>query len=235
LSVKPANFDYSLKVSARARHVRLAIKPYQGLEVVIPRRFPKKQIPRILQQHEEWITAQLKKHQQSLLPVALPDSIHIAFNNCVYAIEYKQASTASVLELDGQVKTFHSDGHQAVHLLRSWIRDKARKELLPKLEEIAHETGFNFKKGIVRSQKSRWGSCSSSGTISLNDQLLFLPQQTARYLMIHELCHTHHMNHSREFWKLVEKHCHDFKQHERVLTKGREKIPHWFLQDLYSV
>lgn len=231
---KSTNFKYSLKVSARARYVRLAIKPYQGLEVVIPKRFPKKQIPRILQQHEEWITTQLQNHQHSLQPVELPGHVSITLTDTDFPVRYEPSSKPALRERQDHLNILHSTDLQAVELLRAWIRDKAKKVLNAKLEDVAGEFGFNYKKCIIRSQKSRWGSRSSSGTISLNDQLLFMPAQTVQYLMIHELCHTHHMNHSRQFWRLVEKYCADYKKHEQVLAQRKEWVPDWFLQNLYS-
>jgi predicted metal-dependent hydrolase len=86
----------------------------------------------------------------------------------------------------------------------------------------------------IRSQKTRWGSCSIRGNISLNDQLLFMPAKTVEYLMIHELCHTRHLNHSTAFWSLVEHHCADYRNHEQLLGKSRNHIPDWFLLDLYN-
>lgn len=226
-------FSYSLRVSARARHVRLAIKPYLGLEVVIPKRFPKKQIPRILQQHEAWIAKQLEKHRGSLQGITLPDSIHIAFIDVTVSIQYEKSSRARVIEQGPLLIIKYSSDKQAIKLLRNWIRNKAKQLLIPELERVAHETGFKFNKTSIRSQKSRWGSCSSSGTISLNDQLLFMQPETVRYLMIHELCHTRQMNHSKAFWRLVESCCADFRLHENKLSSGRECVPAWFSRSLF--
>jgi hypothetical protein len=212
--------------------VRLAVKPYLGLEVVIPRRFPRKQIPRILQQHEVWIIKQLEKLQQSLQPVRLPCSIQLTLSDETYPIEYAESARSALREQAEGLIIQHDSGQQAITLLRRWIRRKAQALLTPQLEGIAEEFGFQFKKTSVRSQKSRWGSCSSSGTISLNDQLVFMPATTVRYLMIHELCHTRHMNHSRAYWQLVESCCADFKTHEKVLAQGRQRVPEWFLKDL---
>ena len=63
---------------------------------------------------------------------------------------------------------------------------------------------------------------------------MFLPADTVRYLMIHELCHTHHLNHSRAFWQLVERCCPDYRTHEQVLNRGRDLVPDWFLFSLYQ-
>lgn len=234
LSFTKQPIEYSIRVSVRARHVRLAVKPYHGLEVVIPKRFPRKQIPLILQQHEAWITNQLHKHEQLVASVSLPETIELLSMDNIITVEYDSHQSTRMIETSNHLKLGHTDRDRTLKSLRQWIRKKARQTLIPQLEQTAQEFGFNFKKTSIRSQKSRWGSCSSSGTISLNDQLLFMPPATVRYLMIHELCHTRYMNHSAAFWKLVETCCPEFRQHEKNLALGREFVPEWFRYSLFS-
>ena len=212
-------FDYSLRVSQKARYARLQIKPYQGLEVVIPARFPKKAVPELIRQHSEWIVQQLNKHREQFVKPKLPLQIPIAINDSVITIDAEIFANQSYQQsLDG---------------LRQKIRKQAWAILPPMLQSVSLECELTFKKVSIRSQKTRWGSCSSRGTISLNDQLLFVPAQTARYLMIHELCHTKHMNHSKTFWQLVASHCADFRYHENVLNQARRWIPDWYQYSLY--
>ncbi|MFT4608126.1 MAG: putative metal-dependent hydrolase [Gammaproteobacteria bacterium] len=229
-------FDYSLRVSSRAKHPRLQIKPFGGLEVVIPSRFPKKAVPELVNRHAQWIEMQLQK-QISAEP-ALPDHILLGFDDSHWPIVYEHqlaTNSANQIVIDSKIDAeSDADSHaNKVWQLRNWVRQKAWRLLPPLLEQLSQQTGLTYKKISIRSQKSRWGSCSSSGTISVNDQLLFLPRATAAYLMIHELCHTQHMNHSSRFWQLVEAHCADFRDHEGLLNQARSKIPDWFLRDLY--
>lgn len=231
-------FDYSIRTSKRVRSARIVIKPYQGLEVVIPPRFPKKQIPRILQQHEDWITKQLEKHANCFQPPMLPDALSIRMTDQNYAIEYRQNDqTTHKPRIHTELTTLtvnYQTQEQAIESLRHWVRSQAIELLTPALKNVKEEFGFDYKRVSIRSQKSRWGSCSNSGTISLNDQLLFMPKETVRYLMIHELCHTRHMNHSNKFWQLVEQCCPEFKQHELNLMRGREIVPDWFQHSLHN-
>ncbi len=210
-------FDYSLRVSRKARYARLQIKPYIGLEVVIPPQFPKRDVPELVRRHSQWIFQQLRKHRSSLETPELPAEIHFAFDDSVHypVVDHAKAYL-------NNLKT-----------LRRWTRDQAWELLPPLLQATSKETGLPFKKITIRSQKTRWGSCSSRGTISLNDQLLFVPQRTARYLMIHELCHTRHMNHSAKFWRLVQGYCLDYRYHEWALNQARGSIPEWYQYSLY--
>lgn len=229
-------FDYSLRVSSRAKHPKLRIKPFGGLEVVIPTRFPKKAVPELVNQHTQWIQTQLQKQQ--LAEPALPDDIQIGFDESHWPIVYEHRLATSSSNQIVIRSASHADSDEDKHIdqvwqLRNWVRQRAWRLLPPLLEQLSQQTGLTYKKISIRSQRTRWGSCSSTGTISVNDQLLFLPRATAAYLMIHELCHTQHMNHSSRFWHLVEEHCVDFRDHETQLNQARSNIPDWFLRDLY--
>ena len=211
-----ARFDYSIRVSRKARYAKLQIKPYHGLEVVIPTRFPKKAVPELIRQHGQWIEQQLEKHRQRYSKPDLPDELFLAIDN-------------STIKID---KFKSSDFEENIDQLREWIRQRAWEILPPMLDQVSKNCELSYRKLSIRSQKTRWGSCSSRGTISLNDQLLFVPSATAEYLMIHELCHTRYMNHSLKFWALVESHCPDFQNQETVLNRAREVIPEWFQYSL---
>jgi hypothetical protein len=108
-------------------------------------------------------------------------------------------STHSDLDLNGNV----SNCKGCVVLLRLWLQAQGRLYLVPWVEKISHETGLGIRTIQIRGQKTRWGSCSSKGTMSLNYKLLFLPPHLVRYIIIHELCHTVHLNHSRSFWSFM--------------------------------
>ncbi|MDH3633182.1 MAG: M48 family metallopeptidase [Gammaproteobacteria bacterium] len=238
-TVSPLALKWKLRVSPRARYARLQIKPYGGLEVIIPTRFPRNEVPDLVAKHEAWARRQLARQSKLRQSIRLPRLLTLAFDNSSIPVVYKGDSLQFNFDLFDEPSTdqivIQASGHrERVHELRDWIRSKAQASFPALLEQISTRTGLEFNKLSVRSQKTRWGSCSRRGNISLNDQLLFLPVKTVEYLMIHELCHTRHLNHSRAFWTLVEKHCSDFRAHEQLLSDSRNLVPDWFLLDLYS-
>lgn len=83
--------------------------------------------------------------------------------------------------------------------------------------------GFEFKKIVIRNQKTRWGSCSKTGTISFNYKIALLPPHLADYIIVHELCHLGEMNHSRKFWALVAHTMPDYRTVRSELN-GRKSL-----------
>lgn len=111
--------------------------------------------------------------------------------------------------------------------LRRWLLRRAKRELAPRLDTLAAETGIGYARCQVRIQRSCWGSRSSSGTISLNACLLFLEPALVRYLLVHELCHGVHMNHSRRYWRRVARHVPDYRELDRRLGDSWGAMPGW--------
>ena len=104
------------------------------------------------------------------------------------------------------------------------LRKQAKAYLPRRIDFLAEKYGFNFKKLRFSHTGTRWGSCSSSGTISLNIALMNLPHHLIDYVIIHELCHTRQMNHSSKFWQEVEKYCPDYKKYVQEIKQFSPSI-----------
>lgn len=85
-------------------------------------------------------------------------------------------------------------------------------------------TGGSFTRITIRDQKTRWGSCSAKGTLSFNWRLMLAPPAVLDYVVVHELCHLTHMNHSKAFWALVESVCPDYRTHRRWLKEHGQEL-----------
>ncbi len=104
------------------------------------------------------------------------------------------------------------------------LRKQAKAYLPRRIDFLAEKYGFSFEKLRFSHTGTRWGSCSSSGTISLNIALMNLPHHLIDYVIIHELCHTRQMNHSSKFWKEVEKYCPDYKKYVQEIKQFSPSI-----------
>ncbi len=100
-------------------------------------------------------------------------------------------------------------------------KNKIRRRIMERLKLYAPQMGVNFARVTVRDQKSRWGSCSSKGNLNFNYRLYYLPQELMDYVVVHELAHRIHMNHSREFWEVVAKYDADYKEHRKRIKEIR--------------
>ncbi len=101
---------------------------------------------------------------------------------------------------------------------------EARAVIFDRVQYYAEKYGFKFSKLRLSSAKTRWGSCSGNNTISINWNLVFAPLDIMDYVIIHELCHTKHHNHSQKFWDEVAKYIPDYKEKREWLKNNEHKI-----------
>ena len=101
-----------------------------------------------------------------------------------------------------------------------WLVDAAKEDLPPRVSRLAAVMGIAYGRVTVRSQKSRWGSCSAKGNLNFNCLLMLCPEEVRDYVVIHELCHRKELNHSPAFWAEVEKACPDYRIHRLWLKKN---------------
>lgn len=232
------HFNYQVRESARAKYMSLRVTVERGLEVVVPRGFNRTLIATFLREKHDWVQSALDKvakarERRTEEPVdALPGKIHFPSIRRNWDVQYVPERSRRIsliddgngnLEISGPIQNI-----TACHaVLQRWTHRQAFTALIPWLRRLSHETGIAFVRTAIRCQKSRWGSCSSSGTISLNQKLLFVEPDLVRYVLIHELCHMREMNHSRHFWKLVGQFCPEFRLARKRLKEVWYQMPYW--------
>ena len=100
---------------------------------------------------------------------------------------------------------------------RKALAEKAAEVLPEKVSRFAQQLGVSYGRITIRSQRTRWGSCSAKGNLNFNCLLMLCPEEVQDYVVIHELCHRKEMNHSTAFWAEVERHCPDYRIHRKWL------------------
>lgn len=108
--------------------------------------------------------------------------------------------------------------------LEKRYREAARQRLEERVAFYHARTGGRYASIAVRDQKTRWGSCSSRGTLSFNYRLIFAPARVLDYVVVHELCHLTHMNHSRDFWNMVASVMPEYKVHRLWLKEHGQEL-----------
>jgi len=233
--------SYRIRISPRARHAYLKLLEDGTIEAILPKRMSKRHVPEMLRENHQWIAEvqeQLLVRQQKnpIRYQKFPDTIDLKANRICWTVSYLDTDLRPSVGKDftevqtglfPQLMIYEKNTNLVRTILQKWIRKKAKKVLLPWFERVSRETNLGYNKVSIRAQKSRWGSCSRDGNINLNLALLFLSPELVRYVFIHELCHTQHMNHSASFWKLVESFESDYKQLDKDLNAYSEKVPLW--------
>jgi predicted metal-dependent hydrolase len=218
------------------------------VEVVVPPRTSRATVSAFVSEHRDWIETRRQAALRQRPPetpfpptrIALPGvyeswRVHLAGGTGRVRIREPQAPPApagpagagadadELLVITGDI----GSAQQLREALRRWLIRRAQMVLAEHLADCAREFGFSFRTLSVRRQKTRWGSCSTRGTISLNCCILFQPPEVLRYLLIHELSHTRHMNHSPAFWATVAACCPDYRKFDRQLLDGWRRVPSW--------
>lgn len=231
-----AGLPLIVKVHPRARRVLVKLVPNRGLEVVTPPGFDPARVPGVLESKRPWIERTRDRltaegRDLSGRPPELPETLEYRAAGRSLLLHYLDRAGPAGLMENGprlQVAAPLAERGEVFAALRRHTAKKAREILLPRLDAMSRSTGLAYAAMRVRCQKTRWGSCSARGTISLNAKLLFLPPELVDHLLLHELCHTRHMDHSPRYWACVARYQPDYKRLEDAVRRGGGYVPAWF-------
>ena len=225
---------FSVRESARARRLSIKVYPRGRIEVVAPKRTRPADVEAFVSENRQWIVRALESFGDELEPETyqLPARIDLAAIGRSYAVAYRRREGQKVVrhrELgDTLVLTGATDDIELCRgALRRWLSRVARRELEPTLRVLSSAYDLPYRRLQVRAQRTCWGSHSSTGTISLNLCLLFAAPRVVRYLLVHELCHSRHMNHSAAFWRLVRQCEPAYRRLDRELGESWRRVPGW--------
>ena len=227
----PDRLDYTLRESRRAKRVILNVSDASGLEVVVPWGFDHRRLPAIIESKRAWIERTLRKVEETR-QLLTPDHIPLQAVGKEWEVQYRSSGQARVSAREAAdnlilVQGDISDVHRGADALKRWLHRKAIAQLVPWLRDVSHESNIPFTRAMVRGQRTRWASCSSQQTVSLNRNLLFLPNHLVRHVFLHELSHVKHLNHSPRFWHLLQRLEPDYKGLETELKQAGDFVPAW--------
>jgi hypothetical protein len=192
----------------RARHYILRLRRDGGVRVTVPRGGSRADAERFLHERREWIARE--RHRQALRMAGRDAPWHTGTMVPVRGVD----AALEVAQHGGQLHVTLADqlmvvpAADAMNLrkhVEGHLRRVAAVELRARLGQLAGLHGFTVAGVSIRDQRSRWGSCSPSGRISLNWRLIQLPPAVCDYVLLHELTHLRHLNHSARFWRELER------------------------------
>lgn len=219
--------DVYLSKRRGAKNLRITINSVGKVRVSLPYWLPYAAGAKYVRDQRQWIQAKLKNHT----PALLVDGSRIGK---AHRVSYQRsvstaAVSASVSHNSILIKASLPIGHQRVQASIRAASHQALKieaaNLLPqRLDSLARRHQLDYGQLKIKKLSSRWGSCSSRRDITLNYLLMELPWRLIDYVLLHELVHTRHLNHSREFWSLLERLMPDAQSRRREIKGWRPAI-----------
>lgn len=214
-----------------AKSVKLKITPFEGLIVTTPVRFNLKKLPTILESNKTWI---LKHLSFDVVNDFLPHSIefHATAETWLIKKNIYPSHRNHTFSYDEKNKVLYLNDLKVTDTSMSsiikWVKKYATSHLTGLFYEVSNAVRISCQRLTIREQKTKWGSCSNQHAININYRLIFLPRNLVQHVMIHELCHTIHFDHSKAFWGLVAEHDPHWRLHRRELKRAQIYIPSLF-------
>ncbi|HVS53121.1 MAG TPA: M48 family metallopeptidase [Opitutaceae bacterium] len=215
--------------SHRARHYRLTLRRDGTAVATIPVRGSEREAWRFVEQHRAWLdrARERQRHRPRAAEVWTVGT-RVLWRGELVEIRNATPTPAPAGAAAGKPTIcLRADVFRVARLegdlrptLEAHFARRAKIELPARTWELAAETGVDVKHVTVRNQRSRWGSCSATGTISLNWRLVQTPDFVRDYIVYHELMHLREMNHSSRFWARVEEVCPGWREAERWIKRN---------------
>lgn len=210
--------SYRVRRNARARRITVRIVGGQVL-VTAPPRVPMDRIAAFVAQEDRWLRAALAR-DEALTPRPLVAGDQIPLVGGWLALERGDVRVAR-RDADRLILPRSADVSLAVE---SWYRRSARVHFGRLLDLWSPRIGVTPARLAIRGQRARWGSAAATGTISINWRLMTAPPEIGAYVMVHELVHLLHMNHSPTFWACVAAHWPDHRDHQAWLRAHGARV-----------
>jgi hypothetical protein len=207
--------EFSVRRSERARRVRITVDPTRGVEVVLPRRAHEREAAAAVRELRPWIERRVREL----------DRVRAAVSARGETLPYL-GQTLQVVPERGRTRVHRRGaqlyvpaGGQREAALERWYRRAAQLEIAPRLDRACAQTGTSYARLTIRGQRTRWASCSRSGTMSFNWRLLLAPEPVLDYVVWHEVCHLRVMDHSPRFWALLASFWPAYREHAGWLRR----------------
>jgi predicted metal-dependent hydrolase len=219
---------FAVRISPRARRLTARVHVGGRVEIVVPVGVNAHTVRDFVQRFTPWIDRKVAAMRTFAAPSEpVPATVEFALTQEKFAVDWLREPKRGLKQTSDRIVVRAPDERGARALLQRWLKRAAYERLAPRLLQLAGDLNYSVARVSIRCQRTRWGSCSTRGTVSLNCSLLFLTLEVVRYLFIHELAHTKHMNHSANFWRLVEKIEPDYRRLDRDLLAGWRTVPAW--------
>jgi predicted metal-dependent hydrolase len=212
-------------IRSKRKTLAILVKHNGSVVVRAPMKTPAKTIREFVGQHQAWIEKKQAavRTREIEQPKQYQSGETFMFLGESYPLEIVKHQKQALV-LDGSFKLAESASPQAERAFERWYRGQARKILQERVDLYSKQFGFHYQGLKITSARTRWGSCSRSGSLNFSWRLILAPLEQVDYVVVHELVHTIHHNHSKRFWKKVETVVPDFKQRQKWLRQHGHRL-----------
>jgi len=215
--------NYELRRSRKNKHLRLRVNEHGRVVVSAPILVPKIYIDRFVLQQELWITRQQQrlKLKKNAYPIFNSDQKLVTYLGRLYYYKFDNSIKERIQLTSNFITVNPVTGlEKDIHItLINWLKKSSAQYIHQSLTTHATRMELHYQKVSFRQQQSRWGSCSTRGNLNFNWRLIHFKPAIIDYVIIHELAHLRHHNHSRDFWNLVARYDPQYKTHISFLKK----------------
>lgn len=199
------------------KHARLRVDEDGSVRLFVPQNFTDQDVRKILDMKASWIASKQQYFKQKV-KILLRRNELLLFGNR-YAYYYSSQYNNKVVVND-ESRTIQARRNLLdMNIQEKWMKSVAKKYIYPRVAELSENLILPFNRLFLRSQKSKWGNCSTDKNISINWRIIKAPVFVIDYVIIHELCHTLIMKHTVKFDTLLYSHCPNYKQAQAWLDK----------------
>jgi predicted metal-dependent hydrolase len=199
--IGPVNFIKN----RRSKNIKIRVKPDQSVHVSFPFYVSMVEVSQFVNKNMGWITDQQQKFENKKSKIEA-GQIQTKLHSITVIEGSENKTKVNFKDIEIRLADFNSDSSRRYmeNVMVGIYRFEARKILPSRLTELAQEHGFQFNRLTIRNNKRNWGSCSARNNISLNLQMMKLPDELIDYILLHELVHTRIKNHGPQFWQKLD-------------------------------
>ncbi|PME29263.1 hypothetical protein BCV39_08670 [Vibrio sp. 10N.286.55.E10] len=222
---------YSVLVERTSRRKTASIKVEEGeVIIVVPKLLERDKIDKLLASKHQWIVEKIAQYQTAS-PATMREYVSgesLPYLGRNYRLKVLKGDLAPTKLLNGRITVTVPEPSTQTHYIRraltNWYKRHADKKIREKVRR--YESLVGVETGVVRTKefKSRWGSCTPYGDLEFNWVIVMAPNRVVDYVVVHELCHLIHHDHSPQFWKEVERVMPDYKEHKEWLRGNAQNL-----------
>lgn len=215
--------EFVHRTSTRSRSLRLRVEQDGTVVVTSPPRVPSLVVQQFVASHQAWIAAQRQRFVSAKELTITGETVQLFGVTYTKKVAYSNSKPVGIAVKGSELLINPADPHwpesKILTSIERFLKNTAEQYIIPRTKQLAEKMVVTVKSITMRQQKTRWGSCSSDGSIQFNWRLVHYAPEIIDYVIVHELAHRVHMNHSSAFWKLVGQYDPEYTKHRGWLRR----------------